>query len=482
MATEIMRRMPGALMHAALPFALLASAATPAAAQYREDGLHGGTLEVAINKSQVVTADQPIARAMVGNAEIADIVPLTDRSVYVLGKAMGTTSLTLYDRAGRVLVVMDIAVGPDAQGYREQVARLVPGTQIEATTSGNSLILTGMAYDAGSVDRAVQLARTYAGNNVVNMIGMGATQQVMLEVKFAEVRREIGEDIGVRGFGSGSNFMSATGPGASLTPDPDTGAPVFELGSVLDSFGVFGTTFRALGIDFDAYLNALENKGFAKTLAEPTLIALSGERASFLAGGEFPVPVAQSGGSGAGASGGGNNAITVEFKPFGVSLGFTPTVLSDRTINLRVEPEVSAIDPAASLQIGGISIPGLKTRRASTTLELRDGESFAIAGLLQRDFETTINQVPLLGGIPILGALFRSTEFRKGETELLIVVTPRLVQPIRPDQVRLPTDRVKDPDVGVSVLMGEAYDPVPAGELSGAAAEAAAEEAGDYEF
>ena len=292
MATEMMRRMPGALMRAALPFALLASAASPAAAQYREDGLHGGTLEVAINKSQVVTADQPIARAMVGNAEIADIVPLTDRSVYVLGKAMGTTSLTLYDRGGRVLVVMDIAVGPDAQGYREQVARLVPGTQIDATISGNSLILTGMAYDAGSVDRAVQLARTYAGANVVNMIGMGASQQVMLEVKFAEVRREIGEDIGVRGFGLGDNFQSATGPGASLTPGAG-GSPLFQLGSVLDSFGVFGTTFRALGIDFDAYLNALENKGFAKTLAEPTLVALSGETASFLAGGEFPIPVAQ---------------------------------------------------------------------------------------------------------------------------------------------------------------------------------------------
>jgi len=478
MATEIMRRAPKALMRAALPLMLLATAASPAVAQFREDGLHGGTLEVAINKSQVVTADQPIARAMVGNAEIADIVPLTDRSVYVLGKAMGTTSLTLYDRGGRVLVVMDIAVGPDAQGYREQVARLVPGTQIDATTSGNSLILTGMAYDAGAIDRAVQLARTYAGTNVVNMIGMGASQQVMLEVKFAEVRREIGEDIGVRGFGTGSNFNSAIGPGAGVRPD-GAGLPVFQIGSILDSFGVFGTTFSALGLDFEAYLNALENKGFAKTLAEPTLVALSGETASFLAGGEFPVPVAQSSGSGTGAGGGGgSNAITVEFKPFGVSLGFTPTVLSDRTINLKVEPEVSSIDPAASLQIGGISIPGLKTRRASTTLELRDGESFAIAGLIQRDFETTINQVPLLGGIPIIGALFRSTQFQKGETELLIVVTPRLVQPIRPDQVRLPTDRVEDPDVGVSVLMGEAYDPVPASELDGEAAE----EAGDYEF
>ena len=152
MGTDIRRRAPAALLRAALPLLLLATAATPAAAQYNDDGLHGGTLEVAINKSQVITADQPIARAMVGNSEIADIVPLTDRSVYVLGKTMGTTSLTLYDRGGRVLVVMDIAVGPDAQGYREQVARLVPGAQIHAQTSGSSLILTGISNDAGAIN------------------------------------------------------------------------------------------------------------------------------------------------------------------------------------------------------------------------------------------------------------------------------------------------------------------------------------------
>lgn len=471
-------------LRAAFPLALLCTAAAPAAAQYLENGVHGGTLEVPLNKSQVVSTDQPIARAMIGNAEIADIVPLTDRSVYVLGKVMGTTSLTLYDSGGRVLAVMDVAVGPDAAGYRDQVARLVPGAQIDAQISGNSLVLTGLAGDPGMVDRAVQLARTYAGANVVNMISLGGSQQVMLEVRFAEVRREIGEDIGVRGFGAGNDFNAAIGPGASLTPGQD-GTGVFGIGSVLDSFGVFGTTFRALGIDFEAYLNALENKGFAKTLAEPTLVALSGERASFLAGGEFPVPVAQSGNGAGGGSGNGNGSLTVEFKPFGVSLGFTPTVLGDSTINLKVEPEVSSIDPAASIQLNGISIPGLKTRRASTTLELRDGESFAIAGLLSQDFQTTINQVPLLGGIPILGALFRSTEFQKGETELLIVVTPRLVAPIRPAQVRLPTDRVKDPDVGKSVLMGEAYDPVPLtqGQPAGQpAAQAPAQEGSDYEL
>jgi len=458
MATDIARRTPGALVRAALPLMLLITAAAPAVAQFQPDGLHGGTLEVPMNKSQVVTADQPIARAMVGNSEIADIVPLTDRSVYVLGKKMGTTSLTLYDRGGRVLVVMDIAVGPDAQGYREQLARLVPASQIEAQTSGDSLILTGMANDPGAIDRAVRLAQTYAGDKVVNMIGLGASQQVMLEVKFAEVKRNIGEEIGVRGSATnGDDFSAVFGPGARVTPGGDGLPPIFAVSSILDSFGVFGTTFNALGLDFNLFLNALENKGFAKTLAEPTLVALSGETASFLAGGEFPVPVAQSSSGG----GGGANAITVEFKPFGVSLGFTPTVLSDGTINMRVEPEVSAIDPAASIQLQGVSIPGVRTRRASTTLELRDGESFAIAGLLQQDYQTTIDQVPVLASIPILGALFRSTDFQKGESELLIVVTARLVKPIRPDQVRLPTDRVADPDAGAAVLIGEAYDPVP---------------------
>ncbi len=463
--------------------ALALALAAPVAAQSMPAGVHSGTLEVPKNKSQVVTTDRPIAKAMVGNSEVADIVPLTDRSIYVLGKSMGTTSLTLYDSGGRVLAVMDVAVGPDVDAFRDQINRLVPGSEIDASISGDSMVLTGMAYDAGSIDRAMQVARTYAGDKIVNLISLGSSQQVMLEVKFAEVKRSVGEDIGVRGFASGNTFRSVSGPGSPLTPDPDTGAALLRLGSISNGFGIIGGAFSALGLNFEAYINAMENKGFAKTLAEPTLIALSGEKASFLAGGEFPVPVVQSNGGGGGTgggNGGGTSGISVEFKPFGVSLGFTPTVLADRTINLKVEPEVSAIDPAASLQVNGITIPGLQTRRASTTLELRDGESFAIAGLLQRDFQTTVNQVPLLGSIPIIGALFRSTQFQKGETELLIIVTPHLVAPIRPNQVRLPTDRVADPDPVESVLLGESYNPVPL-----AAPQPQTEQAkgaGDYDF
>jgi pilus assembly protein CpaC len=458
----------------AMPLALLA-APVPVAAQYVPSQVHAGTVEIPLNKSQVVTSDQAIDKALVGNADVADILPLTDRSIYVLGKSMGTTSLTLYDRGGRVIAVMDIAVGPDVQAYQEQVSRLIPGSDIQANISGSSMVLTGIATDAGMVNRAVQLARTFAGDNVVNLIGMGSSQQVMLEVRFAEVRRSIGENVAVRGFANNGSFNGASGPGASLTPNPNDSTALLGLGSVANGFGIIGDSFRALGLNFEAYLDALESKGYAKTLAEPTLVALSGETASFLAGGEFPVPVVQSGG------GGGENgqaSVSVQFKPFGVSLGFTPTVLSDKTINLKVEPEVSSIDLASSVQINGISIPGLQTRRASTTIELRDGESFAIAGLLQKDFQTTINQVPFLGSIPILGALFRSTEFKKGETELLIVVTPRLVAPIKPSQVRLPTDRIRDPDAATAILFGEAQDPVPASEL--AAPQTAGDD--DYEY
>jgi pilus assembly protein CpaC len=366
---------------------------------------------------------------MIGNADIADVLPITDRSIYVLGKKMGTTSLTLYDSQGRVLSIMDVAVGPDVFALREQIAQLVPGETIDAAISNEAIVLTGTVSNAAAADRAFQLAKAYAGDKVINLVSIGATSR-------------------------GGTFSGVTGGGALGSGTTGSNPAILGLSPLTDTFGIIQKSFGLGGLSINASLNALENKGLVKTLAQPTLIALSGEKASFLAGGEFPVPVAQSGNNT-------NGAITVEFKPFGVSLAFTPTVLADRTISMIVEPEVSAIDPTSSLTVGNISIPGLRTRRASTTLELRDGESFAIAGLLQKDFQTTIDQVPLLSSIPILGALFRSSSFKKGETELLIVVTPHLVAPIRPNQVKLPTDRVQDPREGDTFLLGESYRPQP---------------------
>lgn len=453
-------------------------AAMPAAAQMQNDyGLHAGELIVPINKSQVVTTGDRIERAMIGNAEIADVLPISDRSIYVLGKSMGTTSLTLYDHNNRVIAVMDVSVGPDVDGMRRQLGALLPEHPIDVTLSNGSIVLSGTVNNPGAADQAARLATAYAGESVINLLGIGASQQVMLEVRFAEVSRTIGEELGISGFGfdSDGDFRAAVGEGASLVPGID-GSATPVIGAITDSFGVFGALFDLGDVSIEAYLDTLERNGLSRTLAEPTLVALSGESASFLAGGEFPVPVSQ------GNSGGdGGNAITVLFKPFGVSLAFTPTVLGGNVINLVVEPEVSSIDPSASVTVNGLTVPGLQTRRARTTVELRDGESFAIAGLLRDETQTSVRQLPLLGSIPILGSLFRSSNYQRGETELLIVVTPRLVQPIRPDQVRLPTDRVPSPPAADVLLNGDVYQPQ---ELapSTPSVEANQVEGSDYEY
>ncbi len=381
-----------------------------------------------INKSQVIRADRPFARALIGNPEIADVLPLTDQSLYVLGKKMGTTSLTLYDRRNMLIAVVDVIVGPDVIGLKRQLSELFPGSSAGARISNELIVLEGMVSSAVAADRAFQLAETYAPGKVVNMLSVGASQQVMLEVRFSEVKRSALKQIGA-GFFVGNDsgsFTGAIGGGASLTPDAVTGEGVLGLGAIVDSFGILTKRFGAFGLNFDAALDALERKGAITTLAEPTLVALSGETATFLAGGEFPIPVVQDGGSDSGS-----RSITVQFKPFGVSLAFTPTVLADGVINMIVAPEVSSIDPTASIVINNLRIPGLQTRRAKTVVELKDGQSFALAGLIRRDFQDTVRQFPILGSIPIIGALFRSTNFQREETELVIIVTPRLVKPVK---------------------------------------------------
>ena len=409
----------------------------PAAAQGVSiaEGVHAGELAVPVNKSQVLRTDRPYAKALIGNPDIADILPLTDRSLYVLGKKTGTTSLTLYDRANRLIAVLDVAVGPDVITLKRQLSELIPGDDISARMSNDSVILEGTVSSAIAADRAVQVAETFAPGKVVNLLALGSAQQVMLEVRFSEIKRSALTQIGLNWdiLSDHGKLQGITGGGSSLDPDcrrrGDVGRSPCKHGAIIDSFGIISRAFRGLGENFNVTLDALEKKGAITTLAEPTLIALSGETASFLAGGEFPVPVVQSGGGG--GQGNGSTAITVEWKPFGVSLAFTPTVLADGVINMVVAPEVSSIDPTASIVINNLTIPGLQTRRAKTVVELRDGESFALAGLLRKDFQDTIRQVPLLGSIPIIGTLFRSTGFQHEETELVIIVTPRLVRPVR---------------------------------------------------
>jgi pilus assembly protein CpaC len=432
----------------------LVAPASPAAAQISvSEEANAGEVAVPINKSQVLRSDRAFARALIGNPEIADVLPLTNRSLHLLGKKMGTTTLTLYDRSNMLIAVMDVVVGPDVISLKRQLADLMPGTSVGARISNDAIVLDGTVANSIAADRAVQIAETYAPGKVVNMMSLGSAQQVMLEVRFSEIKRSALKQIGVglfAGSNGAGNFGGVSGGGASLTPDPETGAGVLKLGAITESFGILTKRFGAFGLNIDAALDALERKGAVTTLAEPTLVALSGETASFLAGGEFPVPVAQSGSNGSNNS----NALTVEFKPFGVSLAFTPTVLADGVINMIVAPEVSSIDRSASIVIGNLTIPGLSTRRAKTVVELRDGESFALAGLLRNDFQDTVRQFPGLGSIPIIGALFRSTSFQRDETELVIIVTPRLVKPVRAGMLKAPTDRVKEPNEAELLLLG----------------------------
>jgi pilus assembly protein CpaC len=469
----IARTLKGRALGAAIAAIAISTmaAAAPAAAQIavsEVDDVRAGELSVPLNKSQVIRSDRPFAKALIGNPEIADVLPLSDQSIYVLGKKMGTTSLTLYDRRNMLIAVIDVAVGPDVTALKRQLSELMPGDQVGARIANDSIVLEGIVSSAPGADRAVQLAETYAPGKVINLLAIGSAQQVMLEVRFSEIKRGALKDIGFSGFlnGTGDNgFQGGIGGGASLTPGAPIsttvplpgggtatttlpGPGVITLGSIVDSFGILSRVFKLGGVDLTATFNALERKGVITTLAEPTLVALSGETASFLAGGEFPIPVAQSVGSE------GNSAISVEFKPFGVSLSFTPTVLADGVINMEVAPEVSSIDPTASVIINNLRVPGLQTRRARTTVELRDGESFALAGLIRRDFQDTIRQFPILGSIPIIGALFRSTNFQKEETELVIIVTPRLVKPVRAAAMKVPTDRAGPPDEVDLFLLG----------------------------
>ena len=453
-----------------LALAAIAVAASPLAPAHAQistvstaDGVHAGELAVPVNKSQVLRSDRPFAKALIGNPEIADVLPLTDSSLYVLGKKSGTTSLTLYDRSNTLIAVVDIAVGPDVIGLRRQLSEVIPGSGIGARMSNDSIILEGIVPSGPAADRAVQVAESYAPGKVINLLSVGASQQVMLEVRFSEIKRSALKQLGAGLLvgSDGGKFQGAIGGGAAVS---GSGRPT--LGAIADSFGILTRDFRALGLNFTGILDALERKGAITTLAEPTLVALSGETASFLAGGEFPIPVANSSsGGGGGDDRAGSQAITVEFKPFGVSLAFTPTVLADGVINLVVAPEVSSIDPTASIVVNNLRIPGLQTRRAKTTVELRDGESFAMAGLLRRDFQDTVRQFPILGSIPIIGTLFRSTNFQKEETELVIIVTPRLVRPVPAMAMKIPTDRASPPNEAELFLLGRtdngvAADPV----------------------
>lgn len=407
----------------------------PAATVAAESSVEASTglaLSLPVNKSQTLRVPRPFARIAIGNPKIADVSPVTNRVAYLLGKEIGTTNLTLYDAKGGVIAVVDVSVTPDAMGLKQKLAEVMPTENLGVQVANDRLILSGTASSAAAVQRAMTIAMAYAPEKVINMTGVGTAQQILLEVRFAEMQRGTVKALGIDSlqFGNQAGILSRTNGSASF---PGAGV----TGSFSGSFNTPGFSFR---------LQALERQGLIRTLAQPNIIALSGETANFLAGGEFPVPVGVAI----------NGQIAIEFKQFGVGLAFTPTLLEDGLINLLVAPEVSSLDPAAGIDIGGLRIPGLKVRRARTTLELRDGQTFALAGLIQSDFRDTVSAVPLLGKIPILGALFRSTNFDRQETELVILVTPRIVRPVQAGTaLQMPTDRILEPSDADLFLLGK---------------------------
>jgi len=450
----------GALLAAVLVFALTISApawAQPSVTTEIGENRHAGEFIVPVNKSQVLRLDVPFADLLVGNAEVADVLALTDRSIYVLGKQPGSTSLTVYGRNRSLIAVMDLVVTVDVEGLKARLHELMPDEQVEVRAVNESVILSGTVSSTVRLKRALQVAERYAPEQVTNLLSVTGSQQVMLAVRFAEVQRRVVKELGLNTQVSGSDFAVTVGDalnnplGAVFSPTAiATGAVTFGIGAVT----------------IDLLFDALEQKGVVKTLAEPNLIALSGDTASFLAGGEFPVPVAQ-------ATDEGGSTITVEFKEFGVALSFTPTVLDDGLINVIVSPEVSRVDPTNAVVIQGFEIPGLTTRRATTTVELRDGQSFAIAGLIQSDFQDTVRQFPLLGDVPVLGALLRSSDFQNAQTELVIIVTPHLVQPAPAGSLVTPADNFVPPSDADIWLFGRIESPT-SGQTSSSAANALA--------
>jgi pilus assembly protein CpaC len=436
------------------------------------------TVSVYIGKTEDVRTDTSFVELTVGDPEVADVNPLTDRSLSILGKKNGTTRVSAYAEGKKLIGVFDVEVVYDTSLLNTEIQRRFPYAKLRVTSVNGRLMLSGTAPDGPTVDKAVVIAKQF-GPDVINVVNVTSPQQVMLEVRFVEANRTAGRDLGVQWnvFGQHSNYnlgnrtpvnqlpITPTGPSLFKQPEaasqalggPNVSNTAFkispiEVASLLSGTAPFGVIVQKMvmgGRDIDMIISALEQKGIARALAEPNLVALSGDTASFLAGGEYPVPVP-------GALG----QVTIDYKRYGVGLAFTPTVLGGGLINLKIEPEVSQLDISHPVTVAGISVPPLIVRRASTTVELRDGQSFVIGGLLQSNGQNAISQLPWLGDVPVLGALFRSTSYQKNETDLAIIVTPRLVRPARPDDiVKTPLDQTLPPNDVDLFLMGKTEVP-----------------------
>lgn len=407
---------------------LLASLLAPSAAALEIIDSSGGVIYVEVNKGRLLRLDQVPATVFLADPNVADLQFKSSKLVYIIGKATGETSLFALDKQERVLLNRKVVVGYDLDQLNASIETLIPNSAVKASMVNSTLVLDGVVGSPAEAEQVRNLANTFvgAGGAILNRLSVSMANQINLRVVVAEVQRSVSKDFGFdfSATSDSGSFFSALAPFASP----------FSAG--LDK--TLGT------VSVSATLKALEQEGLVTVLAEPNLTALSGETASFLAGGELPFSTINADG-----------VIIVEFKPFGVSLSFTPTLLDRSRISMKVRPEVSQVS-GITQTINGVSVRGINTRRAETTVELGDGESLVLAGLLQRNNSEDLNKIPGLGDVPILGALFRSAEYARDETELMIVVTPYIVRPTA-ERLALPTDGFQPPNDYERIMWGGMY-------------------------
>ena len=397
-------------------------------------------IELVSGKSIILRSAAPIKRVSVAEPEIADFLLLSPHEIYLKGKAAGVTNLTLWQNK-KLIAIYDLEVVYDLSRLKQQLNAILPGEQgLRIISTNNSITLSGKISSASNLSQVLALAQSYAPEGKVNnLVEVGGVHQVMLEVRVAEMSRSLTKRLGINlAYARGDEFAVSLLGGLSSFEGDVIGSTLKVSPAVTSLF-----RFNSGSASWTGIIDALKEDGLVKILAEPTLITLSGQSANFLAGGEFPVPVPQ-----------GLGAVGIEYKPFGVGLIFMPTVLSKDKIAIEVTPEVSELDFSTAVQVEGFVTPGITTRRASTKIELADGQSFAIAGLLREATKTYISKFPLLGDIPVLGVLFQSKSFQKSETELVIIVTPHLVKPLELAKQTLPTDFYVEPNEVEFFLQG----------------------------
>ena len=476
----------GATLGSSLAVALVAMAMPSATAHAQSRATVATTptnlVTLSTGQGTQVRLDSPIVDLFVADATVADVQVTSPTQIYLFGKKGGETTVYATNKAGQVVYSTNVRVGDNITGIDGMLRLAMPDAQITATPMNGLVLLTGQVAQPVDAAEAERLVEAMVGEGkVISRLTTATPLQVNLQVRIAEVSRDVSQAIGVNlltkdrtggflfGISQGNPGTITTGtPGLpmldasnlyglpagsiSLPFDPVAGrfvnpnSPIFNTNPVTGPGTRLNLAGRLLGLDILSALDLAESDGLVTTLAEPNLTALSGETASFLAGGEIPIPISQALGT-----------VSVEYKQYGVSLSFSPIVLSDGRISMRVRPEVSQLSDAGSVRLNNFVIPGITTRRAETTLELGSGQSFIIGGLLSQSASNTVDKAPFLGDIPILGSLFRSTSYRKNKTELVIVVTPYLVRPVNANQIVLPTDGGRAATAGEAQLLNRTY-------------------------